>query len=59
LQRPEDFGIMMMWSSNFLSLCKMYRAINLIIIQHGVLETLKALLKTNSARWKNGAFAIY
>lgn len=36
---------MMMWSRNFLSQGKPYRAVNLLIIQHRVLETLKALSK--------------
>lgn len=36
---------MMMWSRNFLSQCKTHRAVNLLTIQHRVLETLKALSK--------------
>lgn len=42
---------MMVWSSKFLSPRKTYRAVNLLIIQHRVLETLKALSKPT---WREG-----
>lgn len=41
-----------MWSGNFLSPCKTYRAVNLLRTQHRVLETLKALSKPTQREGK-------